>query len=375
MKLLHLYKDYSPVVGGIENHIKLLAEAQAADGHEVTVLVTSVGRRTEHYRQNGVTIIKAARLAHLARTPLSLDLLRRLAALRADILHCHFPYPMGEVAALLRNPARATVVSYHSDVVRQATLLKFYRPLMHRFLDRAERIIATSAPYVESSPVLQRFRAKVRVVPLGIDTAAFATADATQVAALQQRYSRAGEPLILFIGKLRYYKGVELLLRAAVELTGGRVLIVGDGPEEATLHKLHRELALDERVRFLGRLPDERLIALRHATRQSGGLFVLPATHRSEAFGLVLAEAMAAGLPLISTELGTGTSWVNQPGETGLVVPPNDPHALAVAIHELLNDQARWARFSANARQRAAQFDVGAMVRGVEAIYRDVLEQ
>jgi rhamnosyl/mannosyltransferase len=375
MKIVHLYKDYDPVVGGIENHIKLLAEAQVRRGHDVTVLVTSQGRRTERYTQKGVRIIKAARLAHVASTPLSLPLVSLLAQQYPDVLHLQFPYPMGEVATLLRGRGGALVVSYQSDVVRQAGLLRLYRPLMLRLLARADRLIASSPPYVESSAVLRQFRDKVSVVPLGTEISARQTAPQAQIAALRGRHAPNDEPLILFVGRFRYYKGVDVLLRAVPHLARGRVLLVGDGPERSVLERLHAELGLGERVRFLGTRPDEELRALRHAVRESGGLLVLPATRRSEAFGMVLIEGLAAGLPLVSTELGTGTSWVNQHDVTGLVVPPADPLALAAAIDRLLSDRETWQRFSENARQRAQRFDVTMMVDGVEAVYRQALAE
>ena len=375
MKIVHLYKDYDPVVGGIENHIKLLAESQAHRGHDVTVLVTSQGRRTERYTQKGVRVIKAARLAHVASTPLSLPLVSLLCQPHPDVLHLPFPYSMGEVATLFRGRARALVVSYQSDVVRQAGLLRLYRPLMMRLLMRADRLIASSPPYVESSTVLRQFRDKVSVVPLGTEIAALQTAPHAQIAALRARHAPNDEPLILFVGRFRYYKGVDVLLRAVPHLARGRVLLVGDGPERTALERLHAELGLGERVRFLGTRPDEELRALRHTVRESGGLLVLPAKRRSEAFGMVLIEGLAAGLPLVSTELGTGTSWVNQHGVTGLVVPPADPHALAAAIDRLLADRETWQRCSDNARQRAHRFDIATMADGVEAVYRQALAQ
>lgn len=374
MHILHLYKDYDPVIGGIENHIKMLAEAQVQRGHQVTVLVTNLGRQTITYQQNGVQIIKAARLAHVASTPLSLSLPLLLSRLEPDVAHLHFPYPMGELAALVASRAPRLVFTYHSDVVRQATILRFYRPLMHRVLRRADAIIATSPPYIESSEVLRAYRDKVRVIPLGIHVRAYSSANPARVAALRGEWSPEGAPLLLFVGKLRYYKGVDVLLRAMSQVQRGRLLVVGSGPERRALDTLAQNLGLENRVHFLGEVADDELIALRHAVRESGGCFVLPANHRSEAFGMVLLEAMAAGLPLVTTELGTGTSWVNQDGVTGRVVPPNDPAALAYAINGLLASPSTVKAMSDAARLRAAHFDVEAMAHRVDALYHELLD-
>ncbi|MGH2542567.1 MAG: glycosyltransferase, partial [Ardenticatenaceae bacterium] len=352
--------------------IKMLAEAQVRRGHRVTVLVTSLTGQTRIERRNGVLVIKASRLAHVASTPLSLSLPRILARLDADVAHLQFPYPVGELAALYAARAPRIVLSYQSDIVRQVGLLRLYQPFMHRVLRRADAIIATSPPYVQSSDVLRLYQEKIHIVPLGIHTSLYGSANAIRVGALLGEWSPEGEPLILFIGRLRYYKGLDVLLRAAAQLHRGRILIVGGGPERGRLDALSARLNVTERVHFLGALSDEELLALRHAVRQSGGLFVLPATHRSEAFGLVLVEAMAAGLPLVTTELGTGTSWVNRHGETGYVVPPNDPSVLAAALDELLASPERLAAMGAAARQRAADFDISLMVDRIEDVYHKI---
>ncbi|MBC7239667.1 MAG: glycosyltransferase, partial [Chloroflexi bacterium] len=156
MHIVHIYKNYWPIVGGIENHIRLLAEGQAKAGHRVTVLVVNTARRTTVEEMNGVQVIKAARLATAASTPLSIMLPLWLRRLRPDVAHLHFPYPLGEVAQFLLGRAKATVLTYHSDIIRQKTLLRFYRPLMLRVLEGVSRIIATSPQYVASSEVLQR---------------------------------------------------------------------------------------------------------------------------------------------------------------------------------------------------------------------------
>ena len=173
MNILHIYKDYSPVLGGIENHVKALAEAQTAAGHQVTVLVCDPGQRTRVETLNGVRVIKTGRLATVASMPLSLSQPIALAHLRPDIAHVHSPYPLGEIANWLLGRARATVITHHSDVVRQRGWLRLYGPLLRRVLRAADRIIATSPRYVETSPWLRPVRDKCVVVPMGVDPARF----------------------------------------------------------------------------------------------------------------------------------------------------------------------------------------------------------
>ncbi|MBC7225244.1 MAG: glycosyltransferase [Anaerolineae bacterium] len=367
MRILHVYKDYDPVLGGIENHIRLLAEGQTARGHKVAVLVTSLTTRTTVEDRGGVRVIKAGRALTLSSTPISLSLPVYLARLRPDITHLHFPYPLGEVAHLLFGRGRPTVITYHSDVVRQQGWLRFYRPFLRRILRRADRIIATSPHYVATSPYLRDVADRCRVIPLGIEVARFAQADPEAVRALRDRF---GAPLLLFVGRLRYYKGLPHLLRALQGLPEARLVVVGDGPMRSAWEAEALALNLAGRVHFVGEVGQDELPAYYHAC----DLFVLPADQRSEAFGAVLLEAMASGRPVISTELGTGTSWVNRHGETGWVVPPADSEALRQAIQRLLEDEPLRQRLGEEARRWAQEFDVQALVDRVLALYEEVLE-
>ena len=286
MHILHIYKDYFPVLGGIENHVRILAEAQAARGHDVTVLVANPQRRTTIEMMNGVRVIKTARWATVASTPISPALFWQIAGLKADIAHLHFPYPLGDVAHALFGRAPHTVITYHSDIVRQKTLLRLYAPWLRRTLRHAQRIIATSPRYAASSPFLASHGDKVTVVPYGIDLGRFATADPAQVAHLRAQY---GSPLLLFVGQLRYYKGIEYLIRAMPQITG-RALLIGSETttRRAELDRLARELGVADRVLFLGE-HDADLPAY----YQASDVFVLPSIERSEAFGIVQIEAMA----------------------------------------------------------------------------------
>jgi glycosyltransferase involved in cell wall biosynthesis len=373
MRILHIYKDYFPVLGGIENHIKVLAEAQAARGHEVSVLVAHPEPRTAVETINGVRLVKAARWGTVASTPISPALFRWTACLDTDITHLHFPHPPGEVAHLFFGRARRTVITYHSDIVRQRTLRVLYRPLLWRVLECADRLIATSPTYIESSPYLSRFREKCVVIPLGTDLERFDQVDAKHVDALRQRlFPQVGsQPILLFVGRLRYYKGLNDLLHALPQVPEAHLLVVGDGPMREPWEQLAHDLNIAGRVTFAGQVNDADL----PACYRLGDIFVLPANARAEAFGTVLVEAMAAGLPVISTEVGSGTSWVNLHGTTGLIVPARNAQALAQAANSLLTDPASRAAMGLAARRRAyAEFSQAAMIERVEQVYRTALD-
>lgn len=364
MRIVHVYKDYLPVLGGIENHLRVLAEGQAQCGHDVTVLVTNPAALPPHEVLNGVRLQRASRLATVASTPLSIDLIRTLRSLQPQITHLHFPYPIGEIAQLLTGSRRPYVITYHSDVVRQQRLLAIYRPLLYRVLRNSQRIIATSRPYIDSSPYLSRFKEKCAVVPLSVDL------DRFSLPASPSMPLTTSQPTLLFLGRHRYYKGVGDLLHALAMTSGCRLRIAGDGPMRSAWQQLAIQLGVGDRVEFLGDVPDEALPAL----FAGADIFVLPANSRAEAFGKVLLEAMAAGLPCITTELGTGTSFVVQHGVTGLVVPPEQPHALASAITALLQDETRRRQMGHNGRQRVKDnFTTERMIAAVETIYREIL--
>jgi rhamnosyl/mannosyltransferase len=364
MRVLHVYKDYPPVIGGIENHLRLLAEHQARRGLDVTVLVTSRDRRTTESLENGVRVIRAGRMAEVLSTPLSPSLVSWLRRLATDMTHLHFPYPLGDLGHLLFGRGRATVVTYHSDIVRQRLAGWAYRPLMGRLLERADRVIATSPNYRESSAALARVRHKCAIVPIGIEAAAWTPAASAD--ALRRRFPG---PIVLFVGRLRYYKGLEYLIRAMDGLDA-TLLVGGEGRLRARLEAQARKSRAAERIVFLGDVPQELLPSYYAAA----DVLVLPSSQRSEAFGMVLVEAMACGTPVISTELATGTSFVNRSGETGLVVPPRDPDALAEAIRACLRDPAARRRMGDRGRERVlAEFRAETMVDRILAVYEEAM--
>ncbi|HXH13636.1 MAG TPA: glycosyltransferase [Alphaproteobacteria bacterium] len=367
MRVLHIYKNYPPVRGGIENHLRTLATGLVCCGAgRVQVLVASVGWQTTRENDAGVEVIRAGRQLEVAQTPLSWRLCRELARSTPDIVHLHVPYPMGELAQLLFGRSRRLVMTYHSDIVRQRHLLRLYEPILWQVLHRADRIIVSSWRYAYSSRFLTPFLAKCVRVPYGIDLAFFQKTDAARVAMVRRSWPG---PLVLFVGRFRYYKGLPYLVDAA-QWIQGTVLLVGGGPTEAPLRRQVRRLGRRGRVIFAGEVSDDWLASYYAAA----DVFVLPSVERSEAFGIVQLEAMASGLPVVSTELGTGTSYVNVHGETGLIVPPRDARALADAVNLLLKNPELRERLGATGRARvAAQFTKDRMVEQVSTLYRSLM--
>jgi rhamnosyl/mannosyltransferase len=366
MKIVHLYKDYfPPTVGGMEQTVERMATWQVRHGHEVTVL-TSNGRKrgTVIETIDGVRVIRVSEWARMLSTPVCPSMPSHLAKLPADVYHHHFPSPPGEVSWLWKRPKGAMVVTWHCDIVRQAKFLVVYGRFIHDLLKSADAIMPTSEHQLTFSKFLPHYLDKCRVVPLGIDLAPFANVGRHAAAAAAFRAKHAG-PIILFVGRLVFYKGLDVMIDAMKQLPG-TLVIVGDGPYRANLEERWRASGLGERVVFAGMIPPKN-IAEWMAAADVG---VLPSVLPNETFGLSMVEMMACGIPCVCTDLGTGTTFVNQHEQTGLVVKPGDVDAMAGAVRRLLEDDALRRRFSDAARARAhTMFSVDAMMRGVQEVY------
>ena len=373
LKIVHLYKDYYPILGGIEGNLQQIAELQAARGHDVTVLVTNPAKLAARETINGVKVIRAARLATVASTPLSITFPLLLRGLKPDIAHLHFPYPLGDVSQLLFGRNHPFVITYHSDIIKQKQILTAYTPVLRRVLQRANRIMPTSANYMQTSPWLQPLSGKCTPVPLGIDPTSWleeGKRGKVERGKWKGKFTiHSSSPRLLFMGRHRYYKGLDTLIRAMPQIEA-HLLVGGDGPMREEWEALTRELGVADKISFLGNVPQERMAEVYY----SADIFTFPSNARSEAFGIVMMEAMACGLPCITTELGTGTSFVVRHEQTGLVVPPSDPDAFAAAVNRLLVDPALRRRYGEAGRQRLLhEFTIEKMVDRIEQVYQQVL--
>ncbi|PKQ20000.1 MAG: hypothetical protein CVT66_07140 [Actinobacteria bacterium HGW-Actinobacteria-6] len=371
MRVTMVNKHYPPHLGGIEYHVRDLATALAARGHGVRAIVANEGPRMVTETMSGVEVTRLGRSCAISSAPVAFGMGRALRAEAtrpepADILHLHSPYPWGELEWLRAKPGLPSVLTYHSDIVRQRLMLKGYAPFLRRVLDRVDLVIASSPDMVEHSPFLAPIAEKCRVVPFGIDVDAFAETPAILERAAQLKASHA-RPVVLFVGRLIYYKGVDVLVRAMASVDADLVL-VGKGPLRAELEALAASLGIADRITFAEPLGFDDLVAWYHAA----DVFCLPSVARSEAFGLVQLEAHAAGTPVVSTRLTTGVPYVNPDGVTGLTVPPADVPALAVALRTLVDDAALRERLGRQARERAhSQFTIPRMVDDTIAVYAE----
>jgi glycosyltransferase involved in cell wall biosynthesis len=368
VRVLHLGKFYPPARGGMETILELVCDRTSADVDN-TVLVANDRCSTSTERHGSVEVVRLPVIVKIGAVAVCPTLPFRLRAAKTDLIVIHEPNPMALLAYFLARPAGRLIVWFHSEVVRPNwRYALFYRPLLRFAFARASRIIVASPTLAASAPQLRGWQPKCVVIPYGLEIEGGDVPERVTTRAEAIRREAGGRPIVLFVGRLVRYKGVDVLLEA-MRGVSAIALLVGNGPERDALQRAAENLGMADRMKFLGEVSQDELAALYRACT----VFVLPSVTRQEAFGVVQIEAMARGKPVISTDLGTGSGWVNQNAETGFVVPPRDTRALHDAIERVVTDQTLQMTMGAAARRRAlALFGVDRMVASVLALYREV---
>jgi rhamnosyl/mannosyltransferase len=352
LRVTMVNKYYSPPhLGGVEMVVRTLSEGLVEHtGASVRALVSNEGRDHKEETIAGVEVIRLPRQLRLSSAPIAL---RMRSALRAeaktlgpdgadppDVVNLHSPYPWGELSFLMADLDLPSVVLYHSDIVRQKRLLAAYRPFLERFLDRVDLIVTSSPNMIASSEFLAPRAKKCRVVPFGLPAKRLTATPAIRQRAFELRAVHGARKIILFVGRLVYYKGVDVLIRA-VQGVDADLVLVGDGPLEEQLRRLAGESDVAERVSFLPSQDDDELLAWYRAAD------VLP----------------------------TGVPYANLNGKTGLVVPPGDVPALRAALTRLLADDELRTRLGRDAQERALrEFTVPRMVADTVEVYAEAIE-
>ncbi len=366
-----------PPYAGMEEHVDTLLSALATQASCTLVASDTVRHRKPTLPPPPYRVLAARSFGSLASAMVSPALMgivkREFEAKRANLLHVHAPNPWGDLA-ILRMPKNVpTVMTWHSDIVRQRLLLQAYGRYQQRALARVDRVLVfTPAHYTSSEQLrLHDLAHKVVHVPIGID---FARLDApARDAALLQRIDALarGRPVLLTVGRHVYYKGYKHLLGALSKASADAVLVmIGAGPLTASLQRQVRELGLSRRVLMLGEVSGLSLVTALHRC----DVFCLPSIAPSEAFGIATAEAMACGKPAVVCELNNGVTYLNQADRTSLVVPPRNENALADALDTLVRDATLRDRLGLAARERVrASFSVTAMLEGTIALYKALL--
>lgn len=346
LRVLQIGKFYAPIRGGMESHVKTLSDGLRSRT-EVEVVVSSHALRTTYDLIDGIPVTRVGTLGQVLSTSINPALTAVIRRSKAEVIHLHWPNPMAAVAYLMSGHHGALCVTYHSDVLKQRIANLFFEPVLKALLRRADAIFVSSEDYCEGSAVLRSFRKKVHRIPFGVDAQHFKAPDPELVRQARERY---GDNVVLSVGRLVDYKGFDILIRAMATAPGTLVL-AGEGSLRSELEALLRATRLERRIFLTGSLPDKEL----HALYRAADVFVLASINRREAFGLVQAEAMAAGLPVINTTIDSGAQFVSLHGVTGLTIPPSDVKATSAAITRLLTDKATRAKYGQSARLRAQE--------------------
>ncbi len=325
MKILHIGKFYPPYFGGIEKVNYDLVEGLNSQGIVTDVLCSNHTRTTE-ITENLYKIYRASTFKVVASTPISPKLISILKKIKDkyDIIHVHLPNPMANLALFLTRPKAKIILHWHSDIIKQKFILKFYSPLQKWLLQRADSVVITTPTYLEGSKTLQNYHQKVTYIPIGIDYKEFPI---NQTFLEHLKRENQHKKVILSLGRLVYYKGFEYLIESAKYLPKNfLILIIGEGHlQEKLQHKIN-EKQLQHKVKLLGKVPFNEL----GAYYQLCDIFCMPSTERSEAFGVVQIEAMAFEKPIVSTNIkGSGVAWVNKDNISGKIVEPKNPKTLA----------------------------------------------
>jgi glycosyltransferase involved in cell wall biosynthesis len=358
VKVLHVYRTYFPdSQGGLEEVIRQICLGANENGVTSRVFTLSEEPFPRALPRLEADVIRVRKSFEIASCGFALTGLRQFAkqVAWADIVHYHYPWPFSDLMYFVAGRHKPAILTYHSDVVRQRLLLSVYKPLMSSYLNAMDMIVATSPNYFATSNVLTQYAKKVEVIPIGLNEPSYPTIQ-EQNKNLSQARERYGSGFFLFVGVLRYYKGLHILLDA-IQGAKYKVVIVGSGPVERELWRQARKLRLDNVV-FAGFVSDKEKMALFRLCRA----VVFPSYLRAEAFGVTLLEGAMSARPLISAEVGSGTSHVNIHNLTGLVVPPSNSKALREAMDELDREPERARRMGLNARQRYEDLFTGTLM-------------
>lgn len=351
LKVLEVNKAYFPHVGGIESLVRQYSEELRKYCAVKTLVCRDDKGKTVTDNVNGVKVTRAGSLGTYFSCPVSFSFLRlfRKMAENADIVHINVPFPLADAALLLSGYRGKVAVSWHSDIVRQKKLMFFYKPFMMYLLKRADVIFTATQGHIDKSDYLPQFRKKCRILPYGITPEDYLETE--RVPFLTDKLHDKSAKKVFFTGRLVYYKGVDILLKAFREVHDCELFIAGTGELENQLKFYAKSHGISHKVHFLGFLPDSEL---KHAYADCD-IFVLPSVAKSEAFGIVQLEAMIYGKPVINTNLPSGVPYVSIHGETGLTVPPSDAQSLAKAVNTLAGDDKLRETMGKNARERVVK--------------------
>lgn len=346
MRILHIGKFY-PLKGGMERVILNVVKYISEQGDTCDLLCVSSEIHGEYKLNEHAHVYAMHSDWKFDSLAFSFSLLAKLRKIckTYDIVHIHCPNPMGNIALYVSGYKGKVVLHWHSDILRQRFFLKLYNPLQSWLINRADVIVGTSEPYLMGSPFLRGKEKKFRTILLEREPVITLPERAS---AIKKRY--AGKKIVFALGRLVSYKGFPFLVNAAKYLENDFMILIGGiGPLYNKLERQILDEGLSDKVKLLGFVPEEELADYYGAC----DVFCLSSIYKTEAFGMVMLEAMSCGKPIVATNIeGSGVPWVNQHGYSGLNVTPQDAHAIADAILQITKTEKVYSMFSQNSRKR-----------------------
>jgi len=372
--LLNVNKMYYPEIGGVEVTAQRIAELGLETFGKSIVITFSRHNVLGEENLNGVHVIRlnsVIRHDPIRLSPRFGSTLKKYAQ-ENTVAVFHFPSVQSELFFYNNDIKAKKICFYHSDIVGWGGLGNVYnRLIVPKFLSKMDLIVVTSANYRDTSPFLRSFLGKVRVIPSFVDTKHFRPTQETKRQKICSLLDCSIDSrIVMYIGRFGRYKGLDYLVKAIALLPDNYFLVlIGDGPERMKIESLVTDLKLENRVLRLDHVKYDDLPEYYSAA----DVFVLPSIDRGEAFGLVVVESMACGVPVVTTELGTGTSFHNIDGVTGRVVPPRDEKALANAIAEICEHEYKYD--PQVIRKRAEEFSAERFDQHIKEVFEKVVSE
>lgn len=349
IKITQVSRNYFPFFGGVESVVRQIVHSLPLDKFYAEIITCSNENKGYFDVIKNIHVRRCASLFEFKSNPISPEFIFRLSKVKTDVLHYHHPFIFSAIAHFIARPKyKKLIATYHSDVIKQKHIMKFFQPIYEKFLTKADKIHVLSPNIIENSSTLSKFKDKCVVIPYGIDLAKFEKRDEEKIQEIKERFP--DKKILLFVGRLIYYKGIPCLIEAMKSVSKDAILvIIGEGELQAEFLAKTKEYNLEERVFFKGRATDQELINY----YQACDAFIFPSIYQSEAFGIVQLEAMACGKPVVNTWLNTGVNYVSIDKETGLTVEPENVAQLAEAINILVSDNNLRNKLGQNAKKRA----------------------
>ena len=368
-------------MGGIENFMAALMHQQHLDGHQVSAIVHHHDKQQPFIAEldNGVNIYRIPCLGQIAYAPISPSFVSHLNNIikqcKPDLIHIHMPN-VSSFWCLFSPSARKLpwVIHWHADVIGSIPDIKikilypFYRIFEFALLKKAKKIIVTSPVYLSSSQPLVGFKSKTEIVPLGLPCSNLV---------FTQEVRKNEDVSLLMVGRLTYYKGHSVIIDAIAKLkeqgANFSLKVVGGGELFADIEQQIKTLELEDNITLLGKLSDEDLENELFNT----DLLCLPSIERTEAFGVVLLEAMRAGKAcLVSGVPGSGMGWVVQDAKTGFVVKHNNVASLVEKLLFITRNRNLLKEYGTAGRNRFEKvFSIGAVSSEMSVLYKQVIRE